>query len=114
MLRRQIDGNVVPQPVVVHLLGDAAAFQGAVLEEPTRGDELRPEDGIGPGVELTFFARDFAPEHGKATGVAVVEDLDDLRPLVRKPEIPFVDDERSPEGVENTEEGGDRGGDACN
>src|SRR5438034_4462125 len=110
MLCRQVDRNVAPQPVVIHLLGDAAAFEGPVLEKSARRDELRAEDGIGPGVELAFFARDFAPEHRKTPGVSVIKDLDDLRALVRKPEIPFIDDERPTEGVENTEEGGDRGG----
>src|SRR5437867_10196355 len=104
MLRRKVDRNVIAQLVAVHLFRDAATFEGPVLEETARGDELRPEDGIGPGVELTFFARDFAPQHRKAPGVSVIKDLDDLRPLVRKPEIPFVDDERPPEGVQDAEQ----------
>src|SRR5438034_1449240 len=101
MLCRQVDRNVAPQPVVVHVLGDAAAFEGPVLEKSARRDELRPEDGVGPVVELTFFARDFAPEHRKTPGVSVVEDLDDLSALVRETEVPLVDDQGSPEGVEN-------------
>ena len=104
MLRRQVDRNVVPQPVVVHFFRDAAAFQRPVLEKSARRDELRPEDGVGPGVELTFFARDFAPQHRKTPGVSVIKDLDDLRALVRKPEIPFIDDERPAKGIEDPEE----------
>jgi len=95
---------------MIHLFRNAAALQGPVLEEAARRDELRPEDGIGPGVELTFFARDFAPQHRKATGVSVIENLDDLRPLVREPEVALVEDERPADGVEEAEERRDRRG----
>ena len=47
-------------------------------------------------------------QDGQASNIAVVEDLDDLCPLVAEAEIRLVEDERAAEGVERVEYGRDR------
>ena len=43
-------------------------------------------------------------KHGQAANIAVVEDFDDLRPLVAEAEIGLVEDERAAERVEGVED----------
>src|SRR5207253_2087726 len=47
------------------------------------------------------------PKHGKATGVPVVEDLDDLGLFIREAKVALVDDEGAPEEVKDPENRGD-------
>jgi hypothetical protein len=50
-----------------------------------------------------------ATQHGKATSVAVVQDLDDFGGLVAESEVALVHDEGSREGVDDAEQRGDGG-----
>jgi hypothetical protein len=93
VLRRQADRNVIPQRTATGLLGQAPALECAVLEAAARRYELRAINFVGARVELATVAGSFAPQHRKAFGVAVVEDLHDFGALVGKPKVPFVDDE---------------------
>ena len=67
-----------------------------IVEGTARRNELRPEHMVGAWVELAL-GRDLASKDRKAPGVAVVQDLDELGPLVSR----FLTDPRA-DGVSSS------------
>src|SRR5205085_5751574 len=99
----EIDRDVVEKSALSHVLGEAATFEGSVLERTAGGDDLGAIHPVRVGIVFAL-RRDFAPQHGEASGVAVVEYLDDLGALVALTKVALVNYERSPECVEHSKE----------
>src|SRR5262245_40031003 len=87
----EVNGYVITKPVLSHLLGNTPALQCPVFEESSRSHQLWPKDVICPWVEFAGL-RGFASEYGKAFGISVVQDFNNLRTLITQSEIPFIDD----------------------
>lgn len=107
----QVDGYVPPEGVQAHRFRQEPPLQNPVLEVAPAGHELGAEDREGVRVVLALGGH-LAPEDGEAPDVPIVQNLHYLGLLVRHPEVALVHDEGPPEGVENAEEGRDRGGPA--
>ena len=54
VIHQEVNGDIVPQPALPHLFGEAPALQGAVFKESPCGDELESEDSIRRGIKLAF------------------------------------------------------------
>src|SRR5437899_2255011 len=104
VFRRQVDGHIIPKAGLAHRLGQTPALQRLVLKEPPSRHDLGTKDRIRPGIEFTGF-RSFRAKYGKAFSVSIVQDLHDVCVLIGKPEVAFVDDQRSPEGINDAKEG---------
>src|ERR1700683_4295086 len=104
MLWRQADWNVVPQRAAPGLLGEAPTFQSPILEKTARGNELGTIDLVSAGIEFATLAGGFASQHGETLGVTIVQDFDYLGAFIGKSEVPFVDDKRAAERVQDPEE----------
>src|SRR5262249_25456127 len=98
----KIDRDIAPKPALSHFFGNETAFERSIVERPASSHDLRAEHLKRPGVELPLW-RLHGPKNRQPFHVAVVENFDDLRLLVAKAEVGFVDDESAAEGIEDVE-----------
>ena len=103
----QVDRNVGPELPRAHLFGQKAAFEALVVVAAAGGDDLGTEHLEGLRIELALPVHHGA-QYGQAAHIAVVENLDDLRPLVAEAEIGLVENEGAAERVERVEDRRDR------
>ena len=93
VIGRQVDGDIVAQARRTHLFGEESAFKCSVLKEPARGHELWSEDSVGSRIEFLGLRGHLTSQNREAFGIAVVQDLDDLSPLIAQTEVTFIDDQ---------------------
>ena len=102
-LSGQVDGDVGAQLPGAHLFRQKATFETLVVVAAAGGDDLRAEHLERLRIELALAVHHGA-QHWQAAHVAVVEDFNDLRPLVAEAKIGLVEDERAAERVEGVED----------